>query len=124
MIHINLQKINESSVRDLMIFTEELIAQNPRCLEINEVLDEAQASFNEGDFEAAKIKTQDALNSCRDAISQVSIPRADPLVFRIGLYIIILVSVVGVIFLIGLVYYFWKRRRLQKIVEVKKSENI
>ncbi len=121
-IYINLQAINESMVKDLIVFTEEFIATNPQCIEISEVVNEAEKYFEQGDYVNAKIKTEQALGACKEAIYQVSIPKLRIKSFEISLYLVL--SIAGAV-LIGLVYYFWKRRRLQnhKIQRILGPEN-
>ncbi len=130
-IYIDLQAINESQVRELLVFTEELIAGNPQCVEITEILKEADKYLQAGDFANARIKANKALDSCRAAISQVSVPRVSIpdfiKSFKLGSYLFL--AIMGTIVLaiiLGLIYYFIKRReiaKLQKIAKESKEEN-
>ena len=106
-ININLQRINETSVREMLVFTEELIAQSPQCIEISEIMDTAQEFFERGDFLNAQRTTEQALSACKNAISQVSLPRKSNRYLNISLYLI-LISVLA--FALGIIYYFWKRK--------------
>ncbi len=69
-IYINLEETNGSDVKELLIFTEELIASNPECIEITEILNEAKKYLENGDMVNAKEKTEQAINACRESISQ------------------------------------------------------
>ncbi|GAF69427.1 unnamed protein product, partial [marine sediment metagenome] len=109
-IHVSLQAINESQVRDLFIFTEEFIVGNPQCIEISEIIKEAEKYLQAGDYVNAKQKTEQALNSCKEAISQVSFPRLRVPYFKTSLYLILSIMLAIVA---GLVYYFIRRKRLQ-----------
>ncbi|MDD5192217.1 MAG: hypothetical protein PHH54_05470 [Candidatus Nanoarchaeia archaeon] len=127
-IHLDLTPINESQVRDLIVFTQELIAGNPQCMEITEILKEADKYLQVGDHVNARLKANEALNSCKEAISQVSVPRLripdfiKSLEFSSYLFLIIIGAVVLAIIL-GLIYYFVKRREignLQKAIQEPK----
>ena len=129
-IYVDLQAINESQVKELLIFTQELIAGNPQCIEITEILNEARDYFEKGDFVNAKEKTEQAINECKEAISQVSVPRLKISDFikslRLSSYLFL--SIIGAVVLaiiLGLIYYFIKRReisKLQKTVQESKRE--
>jgi len=118
---IYLKPINDSNTEELMIFTEELIASSPQCIEITEIINEAKAYFEAGDYVNADLKTRNALDSCKEAISQVSIPRVRTKSFRVSLYLILSVFIALVL---GLAYYFIKRRRFQKRSKPKMKETI
>jgi len=115
-IQIDLQPINESQVREKLIFTKEFIAGNPQCIEISEVIDEAENYFTAGDYKNAKAKTEEALNSCKESISQVSVPKSRIPDFMKSLkFSLYLVLAIAIALVIGLIYYFIKRRKIQKL---------
>jgi hypothetical protein len=119
-IRLTLDRINESDLENLLIFVEEFIAENPECVEITEIVREAREHFNEYDFVNARLKAEQALNACKDAISQVSLLSEKPrLPFGVSEYVII-VSVVA--FLSGIFYYFVKRRRYHKKIIKEKPK--
>ncbi len=111
-IYINLQRINESQVREIIVFTEEFIVANPQCMEIREVVKEAEKLFEKNDYTNAKLKTEEALEACKEAISQVSVPKKKTNPFGIGLYLILAILLS---FIVGVAYYFLKRRNIQKM---------
>ncbi len=76
-IHLNVRESNKSEVNEKLLFTEEFIAENPECIEIKEVVDEAWALYYKGEYENALSKAREAIDSCRYAISQPAIPRAE-----------------------------------------------
>jgi len=117
-VYINLQAINESQVREMLMFTEELIVGNAQCLELKEVVDEARNLFEAGDYSNAKMKTEQAVEACRESIAQVSLPRLRIKSFRTLLYLGLGILLA---FIIGMIYYFLKRRSLGKS---KTSEKI
>jgi len=121
-IHVNLEKINESKIRELIVFTEEFIVQNPECIEIKEVVNEARRIFDSGDIIGAKIKTESALDACKESISQVSVPKKKTGFYELFLYLLIACVVALVI---GFIYYYWMRRRfmVKGGSDVKKNVN-
>ncbi len=110
-IHVSLQAINESEARELILFTQEFIAQNPQCIEIKEVVNEAQKYFEAGDYARAREKAEQAIDACEETISQVSRLRLRIKDFK-SWYLLLAVILA---FVIGLVYYFFKRRRLKSL---------
>lgn len=110
-IYITLKAINESQVRDLIVFMEEFIASNPECVEITELASEADEYFNSGDYNNARIKAEQALNACKETISQVSTPKLKIPYFTVSLYLVITILAA---LIIGLIYYFIRRRIFQK----------
>ncbi len=119
-IHVNLQAINESKAKELILFTQEFIAQNPQCIEINEVVNEAQKYFEAGDYVSAREKTEQAINACEESISQVSLPRLRIEDFK-SWYLVLAIVLA---FVIGLLYYLFKRRRLQNLRNVVPSTSL
>jgi hypothetical protein len=118
-IHVELQAINESQIRELLIFTEEFIVQNPQCIEITEMIDEATQFLESGDYVNANLKTKEALESCKNAISQVSVPKIRIKYFTASLYLVLTIFIA---LFLGLVYYFIKRRRLQNAADLPKTK--
>jgi len=113
-IYIDLQETNNSRIRELLIFTEELIAKNPECIEITEIVNEARDYFEKGDLLNAKEKAEQAVNSCRESISQAGLPSLrpkSPLTTNEYLIIATLGSMI-----IGLFYYLIKRRKFKKMI--------
>jgi hypothetical protein len=99
---------------DRIIFAEELIAENPECLEIREVLERARALYDSGMLSEALELTNDAINACRNAVSQRTVfPRSTRLEIESRVFdLLIKFSLFAVAF--GLIYYLFKRRRLRK----------
>jgi hypothetical protein len=111
-IHINLQRINETKVRELIVFSEEFIVQDPACVEIKEIIDEAKSYLEKEDFVNAQLKAEQAIDACKDNIAQVSVPRRRTIFFTTSIYLVLAILVA---FVISIVYYFLKRRRIQKM---------
>jgi len=110
-IYINLQAINESSVKDLIIFTEEIIAGNPACIELTELLNEAEKSYAKGDYLDAKKKSQEAISACKASIESLNIPKRN---FRD--YSLMFYFALGILFalILGMIYYLFKREKFAK----------
>ncbi|MEK6936141.1 MAG: hypothetical protein AABW67_05095 [Nanoarchaeota archaeon] len=110
-IYINLQAINESSVKDLIIFTEEIIAGNPSCIELREILNEAEKSYAKGDYADAKIKSQEAVSACKKSIESLSIPRRNFKDYSLMFYFAL-----GILFslILGLIYYLYRKEKFAK----------
>ncbi len=119
-IYIDLQKMNSSDLEKLLLFVEEFIVENPECIEIREVVDEAKNDYDKGDYVNAELKLEQAISACKDSITQVRLPVYKPSIpFGIEEYMII-ISAFALFF--GLFYYFIKRRRFhKKLVKEKKQ---
>jgi len=114
-IHINLQAINESQTRELILFTQEFLAQNPECIEIKEIISDASEYFEKGDYENSRIKTKEAITACEETISQTSVPRLNLKDFSLSVYFGLGILIA---FIFGIIYYFYKRRKLQRIKKI------
>jgi len=110
-IYLTIQEANKTDVLERLIFTEEFIAENPECIEIKEILDEAWKDYEQGKFDASLEKARQALESCKYAISQVSLPR-DREDFKEQLYKYISYSILFCVIL-GILYYVYKRLRFK-----------
>jgi len=111
-LYINLQKINETDVKKYLLFTDEFLVQNPPCLELKELLDEANAYFDNGDYLNARSKAEQAVNACKEHVSQVSLPRTNSAnKYNLNNYLII--ASFGSI-LLGLLYYYVRRRIIKR----------
>ena len=113
-IYIDFQETNISEVRELLIFTEELIAKNPECIEITEIVNEARDYFEKGDFLNAREKAEQAINSCRESISQAGLPNLRPKSPLTTNEYLIIATLSSMIF--GLSYYLVKRRKFKKMI--------
>ncbi len=118
-IHINLQRINESRVREIVLFTEEFIVRNPQCIEIKELINEAKRLFEEGNSIDARLKAEEAMSACEESISQVSVPRPrDSISYDSALYLFLTILFA---IIVGVVYYLIKRRAIQKAGNIIKE---
>jgi len=94
------------------LFTEEFIAQNPECIEIREVVDEAWAFYNQGEYENALSKSREAIDACRYAISQPAIPKLEDTV-KERLYKYLSITSL-ILFALLILYYIYSRIRIKK----------
>jgi hypothetical protein len=109
-IQINLQKTNESQVREKILFTEEFITENPQCVEINELIKDAKNFMDKGEYGLAMRKSEEAINACKTAISQVSVPLPKSNYFIVSLYLVIAILIA---FILGIAYYFFQRKKFE-----------
>jgi len=65
---IDLKKANETETEQLLLFAEKIIFDNPECLELTELLNGAQTSYNEGNITESISKTREVIQACRAAI--------------------------------------------------------
>jgi len=122
-INIEVEPFNQSGLEELIIFIEEFIVENPECVEITEIVNEAKEYFKKGDLLNARLKAEQAVNACKEAISQVCLPAYKPNVpFGLSEYLVI-ISIIAL--LVGLFYYFIKRRKYKggyvKIVQISQK---
>lgn len=103
-------------IEERILFIDEFIVGNPECAELKEVIDEAREALKRGDFKVAQQKSEEALAACKQAISQRPNPKK---VFssRVDLIMSLVVGACLVSFLIGVSYYFYRRKKLQNILE-------
>ncbi len=110
-IYLTIKEAN-SSLLDRLVFTQEFLQENPECIELEELLNEARAYFASGDFFNTIIKIQEAINGCKNAISQEArIKRKEPTENKLYRYLFITTIV---LFFLGLGYYSYKRMKLKR----------
>ncbi len=105
-------------IEEQLLFTEELIASNPECAEIQEMLDQAISYLTQGRPDLANSRLDEAINACRNAITQLSLnPR--PRYSQIPNYNIFVYLVVATIssLLLGVAYYLYTRARLKRAMK-------
>jgi hypothetical protein len=110
---IDLKKINETMAENTIIFTEKLIADNPECLELTELFNQAKSSLNAGDYSASMAIAQQVSDACEKIIKsneQVKNKFGD---IMGNVFYYLLVSVLAV-FLFGFIFYVYKRIKFNK----------
>jgi len=100
------------TIEEIIVFTEEFIAENPECIELHELVEEARKYFETGYSDLARQKAEEAIDACKNAISQPGRLRIRDIVEnKLYRYLII---VTLVIFFVGMAYYSYRRMRLKK----------
>ena len=117
--YIDLRLSPETEAEKLLIFTEKLISENPECLELTELVREAESLFEEGFYTEASAKAEEAVDACEIAISkniQRTYSRED---IQENAYKVSIATVA--ILIAGMAIYFYKRVKFNKS---KKDEYI
>ncbi len=113
-IYLTVREANKSEALEKILFTEEFIAENPECIEIKEVVEEAREYYEKEYYSKALEKAREAINSCRYAITQAANPqKTEQLREKNLFYRYLSYSILFAVFL-SVVYYFYKRIKLRK----------
>lgn len=110
---IELRKTNETEAEQILIFTEKFVAENPECLELTELINEAEIAFSLGEYSNSLRLATEATEACEDAISaneQIKFPITG--FVKDNFYYISFSTLV--IFLAGFIFYVYKRVRFNK----------
>jgi len=110
---IDLRTTNETEAEQILIFTEKLIADNPECLELTELINEAERAFALGEYSNSLRLAKEATEACEDAIlanEQIKYPVVG---FVKDNFYYISFSTLA-IFLAGFIFYVYKRVRFNK----------
>jgi len=67
--YLGISSSDRGESNKMIIFTEKLIAENPECLELKELIDEAQRLDGAGEYEKSIQKSQEAIDACKKEIS-------------------------------------------------------
>jgi hypothetical protein len=67
--YVEIQGLDESELSQLILFTEKFVSENPECLELTELLFQAQESFSKGDLIDSEKLTRQVINACEESIS-------------------------------------------------------
>jgi len=103
---------NETDIIERIIFTEELIVNNPECTELQELINEARSLVDQNDIEGARQKTEEAVEACRDAIVQPVTSRVKKRVEERLFGVVTASSLIALI--LGLGYYSYRKVKLKK----------
>ena len=89
-----------------------------------QIINDAQKLLQAGDYINAKLKTEQALDSCKNAISQVTVVKSRIKYFQVSLYLVISILLALILGVIYYIYKRWKFTKLNKLsgnVEIKKN---
>ncbi len=113
-----------SSFTDRLVFVDDLIVANPECVELQELVVRAQEAYDAGDTVEADLRLNEAINACRDAISQRSIFSRNRLtqtledkIFRYLVITTIVALVLGIIYYVYRRIEFMRTMKQQAVVE-------
>ena len=111
---IEKDKGNKSAVFEKVKFLADLFNNNPECLELNELLRQAQEASDLGQYGKAMALTESAINSCRQLLSYKKENRTviekpkQPFKFRLSLPLIIVILLI----LAALAFYYLKNSNI------------
>jgi len=104
-----------SGVKKMIIFTEDMIVNNPQCLDLQEMIDEAKRLSDEGRYEKAIAKSQEAVEACKASIEGVQRPISQPKrKFEQWDLLIYLAIAMGAAILLGVLFNLYKTLRFRK----------
>jgi hypothetical protein len=67
---IELKKANETEAEYLLAFTQKMIFDNPKCIELTELLNEAEKAYRDGEISKSIAKSREAVQACKVAIEK------------------------------------------------------
>ena len=109
---LNIVETNKTEVEQVILFTDELIVQNPECAELQESLNRAKKAMSEGKIDDAWQYANEVVRACRNAISQrPSVTKADKPERDIIAYLAF--STIAVLFLV-FVYHIYNRIKIKR----------
>jgi len=121
-------KVQEgSTLIERLVFTEEFIVENPECIELKELVDESREYLLLGNVGEAEDKLNEAVNSCKEAISQESLisPNRIKIKLQDEIFIYLLIAtIIAIVF--GISYYTYQRIMFKRVMAgvEKMSSNI
>ena len=68
-VYLNFVGKEASGVKKMIVFADNMVVENPECLELKEMVDDAKKAFEEGRFQEAIMKSNKAIEACRESIS-------------------------------------------------------
>jgi hypothetical protein len=115
-IYVNLRTINKSEAEKYILFTEEYIVENPQCIELKELVKEANTYLEKGDYSKAMAKAEEAITACKEYVSQVSLPKSTAPA-KSNTFNYLLFATIGA-FVLGIFYYIMQRRRFSQTIRM------
>jgi len=111
-LYLTVKERNKTEVLEQIVFTEELIAENPQCLEIKEIIEEAKNYYDKGEYSLALEKSGEAVDACKKAIAQRALPQKIEKPRSNLLYYLVIFTILSLV--IGVAYYSYKRIKLRR----------
>ena len=107
---IEVRQLN--GTEEVLIFTEKLVSENPQCLELKENVKEARKLFDEGDEKGTLELLEKITTACEEAIASNEQIRYPLSFVRDNFYYLSFATLT--IFMIGFIFYVYKRVRFNK----------
>lgn len=102
-----------AAINEKLVFTEKFIVENPECLELKEMVDDARRAYESGNYALAQEKMLNATEACRKSISQKSYSFSGKNLVRTETFSYVAISSL-VAFILGIIYYYYGRIRLTR----------
>ncbi len=110
-------KENKSVFSEKIKFLADLFNNNPECLELNELLKQAEESSKKGEFEKSRTLTETAISSCRQLLSYKAkriVAEKPKSAVKLKLNVPLIIALVLIILAL-LSYYFGKKGSLNRL---------
>ena len=107
--YLSIVDSDRDNAEKAVLFTEKLIAENPECLELKELVQEAKEALQIKDYEGAIKKSQEAVDACRTAMSKNTQIKSE---IEYSNYSYYFIFTLFALFLF-LIYVFYKRVRFK-----------
>ncbi len=113
LIERNVSVANETKIVEKIRFAYDLFKENPECLELQEVITQANSALDMEEHEKAKALVESAINACKETITAINreLPRPAPKKMDI---VKIVMAVILLTLIIWLLMELWIRRGRRK----------
>ena len=112
---IDLESENMTMVGARIVFATDLFKENPECLELQELLDQADTALKNHEYRKARALTESAINACRDLIASIEKYIEIPKPLTLNEIIARAAAILALIFIIALIgYMIVSRPRLKR----------
>lgn len=115
-VYIDFSAKNASGIKKMVVFAEDMIVENPECLELKEMVDEAKKALEEGKEREAIAKAEAAVEACRQSISgpkKAVFPSFKDLNIEKNIIFYLAIGVVAAI-IFGIMFNLYKMRKFKK----------
>jgi len=113
-INLVAEEGRRSQARQDISFARSLFEANPICLELSELIDRAEESFNGGNYETAIQTARSAVEACKSLVSETGLTLQKPRKQILSDTSILIIEVITFIFVFYGVYNYYRRRRFKK----------
>ncbi|MBS3095255.1 hypothetical protein J4231_01100, partial [Candidatus Woesearchaeota archaeon] len=121
---------NKTIIIERIKFVKDLFKENPECLELNEIIKQAEESLSEGRLEKSMALTETAINACKDLVTSkgkiLKIPGKAPYTKAQFTAFIAAISIliISITSLLWHAYYTKKqRKKKEKVIMFKKLKH-